>query len=274
MGLFSDVGTLMKGAVADIQKAEAVGGERLSRGRGPGVALLADPEMWAGAGYQYKEKPQPASYSVLRHLARRDTVLASIILTRLRQVKAFSRIRTHEEAEKTNTTGFRVKLRSGAGERTTKTEQREDDLNRIIWRCGVEDLQSPAHRKDARPVRAERSFASFLWKFTQDRLTIDQACAEIQYNRRGELNQFYAVDGATIRIVDPAKRGKTDADFVQLYQNRVVAKFTTNELMFCPENVTTDINMNGYSVSETEIAIKKTMAHLGQSRPTQPVMAG
>jgi len=251
MGLFSDLAGLFQGTVGDISKA-SVGGQMVDRGRGPGSALLVDPEVWAVAGTVYKEKPQPVSYNVLRYLCRRDTILATIILTRLRQVKTFARPRTHEEADRTNQTGYRVRMKPGAGERTAAVEKTEDDLNRFIARCGREDVEPH-----------ELGFGSFLWKFTRDRLEFDQACAEIRFDKKNTPVEFFAVDGSSIRIIDPAKREKAGAAYIQLYHNRTVASFLEREMMFCPENLTTQIEMNGYSVSETEIAIKKVMAHLG-----------
>jgi len=255
MGFFGDLAGALSSAVegvGELRKASVMGDDTTTlRGRGPGVAMVTDPLVWSVAGIAYKEKPFPASYSVLRYLCKRDTVLSAIILTRLRQIKTFARIRTHEEVERTNTTGFRVKLKAGAGERTPQVERTEDDLTQFVSRCGRADV-----------TRRERSFAHFLWKYTKDRLEIDQACAEKRKARDGTLVEFYAIDGASIRIVDPAKRN-TDAAYVQLWQNRPVAKFNEEDLMFCPENVTTDIYSNGYAISETEIAIKKIMAHLG-----------
>lgn len=256
MGFFGDLAGAFHSAaegVGELRKASIMGDDsNTARGRGPGVAMVTDPLVWSIAGIAYKEKPFPASYSVLRYLCKRDTVLAAIILTRLRQVKTFARVRTHEEVERTNTTGFRVRLKVGAGNgRTPQVERTEDDLTQFIARCGRADV-----------TRRERSFAHFLWKFVKDRLEIDQATAEKRKARDGTLVEFYAIDGASIRIVDPAKRN-TDAAYVQLWQNRPVAKFLEEDLMFCPENITTDIYANGYSVCETEIAIKKIMAHLG-----------
>lgn len=255
MGLFTDVTDWFGQTVSDIQKATKMGANRYDQSRGPGVALVVDPDVWAVAGVAHKEKPQIVNYTVLRYLCKRDTVLAMIILTRLRQVKAFSRIRTHEEAEKTNATGFRVKIKFGAGDRSPAVETREDELNSFISRCCRVDVPQDK--------RVERSFASFLWRFTKDRLTIDQACAEIQLDRNGLPVQFYAVDGSTIRIVDPTKRKDSNQAYIQLFNNMAVATFTDNEMMFCPENVSSELCYSGYALAETEIALKKVMAHLG-----------
>jgi len=255
MGLITDIVGWVQDTTMDIQKATKMGAAKYDEARGPGVALVVDPDVWAIAGIAHKEKPQVVNYNVLRYLCKRDTVLAMIILTRLRQVKAFSRIRTHDEAEKTNATGFRVRLKAAAGDRTPAVEKREDEINGFLARCCREDVPQDQ--------RIERSFATFLWRFTKDRLTIDQACAEIQLDRKGDPIQFYAIDGASIRIVDPTKRKTPDQAYVQLYNNQAVATFSDKELMFCPENVTTELAYSGYSLAETEIALKKVMAHLG-----------
>ena len=255
MGL---LGNLVSAGAAVFSKAEKIGGERLEPGRGPGAALLANPNMWSMGGHQYREKPHWASYDVLRYLCKRDTILASIILTRLRQVKSFARPRTEEEAEKTTTTGFRVKLKPGAGERGPAVQKREDELNMFMHRCGREDIQTQ-----------EPSFATFLWKFTKDRLEIDQPAAELRVDKKGDLTEFFAVDGATIRVVEPSKRETLKASYIQLYEGRPIASFHERELMFCPENISTELDYAGYGLAETEILVKQVMAHLGIDETNQ-----
>jgi hypothetical protein len=253
MGLLSSVAEMAGRAVSSFSKAQVVGSDSVTQsGRyDGGVSLLADPLLWAYGGIKYKEKPSNVSYNVLRYLAQRDTILATIILTRLRQVKQFGVVRTHEESERTSSTGFRVKLREGAGARTRNTTKREDELNMFVTRCGREDVD-----------RREKSFRDWLWKFTKDRLEFDQAACEKRRSRKGELIEFFAVDGGTIRIVDPTTTSE-DISYAQVYQNRVVATYEAKEMMFCPENVSTSIYTSGYAMSETEIALKKIMAHLG-----------
>jgi hypothetical protein len=253
MGLLADIAGLAGGAV-DLMKAQEVGKDPgIEPGRGPGAALVADPYVWGIAEMTYKEKPASVNYRVLRYLCQRDAVLASIVLTRLRQLKSFARVRTHEEAEKTTTTGFRVRLKAGAGGRTQEAVNLENHYNHFIARCA---------RADVAPY--EHSFGSFLVRFAKDRLEIDQATAEIRLDAKGRAIEFFAIDGATIRTVDPAKVEAGDKTaYIQLYQNVVRAKFTEDELMFCPENVCTALEWAGYGCSETEIALKMVMAHLG-----------
>jgi len=252
LGLLSSVVDMAGSAVNSLRKAEVIGGDSVTQsGRGPGVSLLADPLLWAYSGVKYKEKPSTVSYNILRYLAQRDSILATIILTRLRQVKQFGAVRTHEESERTNSTGFRVKQRDGAGARTRNTNKREDELNLFVANCGREDTD-----------RVEKSFRSWLWRFTKDRLEFDQAVSEKRYNRKGDLIEFFAIDGGTIRVVDPSKT-TSKAQYAQVYQNRVIATYDAKDIMFCPENLSTSIYSAGYAMSETEIALKKVMAHIG-----------
>jgi hypothetical protein len=239
-------------AASSLRKAEVVGANSETySGRGPGVSLLADPLLWAYSGVKYKDKPSTVSYNTLRYLAQRDSILAAIILTRLRQVKQFGVVRTHEESERTNSTGFRVKQRDGAGARTKSTDKIEDDLNMFVSRCGKEGMD-----------HVEKSFSSWLWKFTKDRLEFDQPVSEKRHDRKGRLIEFFAIDGGTIRHADPSKTA-SKAKYVQVYQNRVIATYDAKDIMFCPENLSTSIYSAGYAISETEIALKKVMAHLG-----------
>lgn len=243
--------------LADLVKAQQVdmvtSGNVTGAGRGAGAALVADPYLWAFAGDYYVEKPTGVGYSVLRYLCRQDTVLAAIIITRLRQVRAFGQLSRVSETDKTESRGFRVRQRSGAGAKTSVVEAREQELNEFMLRCAVPDEEPE-----------ERSFADFLWRFGKDRLTLDQACAEKKLDGAGGLRQFYAVDGGTIRRIKRSRSGMSSGfSFVQIYQGKVVARFEREELMFCPENLSTELDRIGYGESEVEVGLKKVATHLG-----------
>lgn len=258
MGLFSGLAGLLSGAgdgAADLIKSARVQSATKEAGVGPGKALIADPYVWALAGGYYVEKPNSASYSVLRYLASRDPLVSAIILTRLRQVRSFASVRTHDETEKSVGRGFRVRLKNGnAKKRTKAVDKQEDTYNNIILHCARDDVPEDDRR--------ERDFGTWLWRFVQDRMTFDQAVSELVLDRRGMLRQFFAVDGATFRLVDP-RRATDGTKYVQVYQSRVVAKFTDPEIAFCPENLSTDIYTCGYGRGETELAIRLIMTHIG-----------
>lgn len=230
----------------------------LGRGVGPGQALVVDPYTWSYSGGMYVEKPKTMSYSVLRYLSKRDPLVASIILTRLRQVRSFASVRTRDETEKSVGRGFRIRLRDGASiKRTKAVVKREDEINTMFSRCA---------RSDVKPEDIqERDFATFLWRFTKDRLVFDQATAEIVLDKKGMLSQFYAIDGATVRVIRPGIGVPKEAKYVQVYNGRPVTVFADKQIAFCPENVSTELSSFGYGEAELEFAMKSVMTLLGIS---------
>jgi hypothetical protein len=259
-GFLTSLAGLGGTVVPDIVKARTWASDakdaRIEYGRGPGKGVVADPHVWVFAGGQFVEKPYAVSYTVLRYLCQRDNLLAAIILTRLRQVRSFAQIRTHEETERSVGKGFRIRLKQDASKsRTRAVIKREDELNQVLMRCCRDDCPSEE--------RQERNFAFFLMRFVRDRLVLDQACAELVLDGKGQLVQFYAIDGATIRLVDPASSDFSNGKYAQVYQQRVVARFSDEELAFCPENVTTELIKVGYGTSEVEWALRAIVTHLG-----------
>lgn len=228
--------------------------------------VVADPYVWGLAAVNYRERPSRAGMETLRYLCNRDSILAAILLTRLGQIVPFCRPNLDEDSEMSTgrSNGFRVRLKKGAGERTDGVKKREEEMTNFFRDCCVTDLPSRERR--------DRNFVTFAKKFIRDRLEFDQACAYIEMDRSGRPRQFYAVDGSTIRTVDPAR--KMEHSYVQLYDGKVVTAFYDEEFMFCPENVSSNIKSNGYGLAESEIALRMVQAHLGidetNSRQFQP----
>jgi len=264
MGLLGDLASAV-GHGLDLFKAE-VEVPGIDEVRGPGGPMVADPFVWALSSAAYREKPSRVGYETLRYLCHRDSILSAIFFTRIGQLMPFSRPNLDEDSEMATgrANGFRVRLKKGAGERQDATKQREEAMTKFIQNCSREDVP---HRE-----KHERGFASFLKKFVRDRLELDQPCGFIELDRIGSPRQFYAIDGATVRVVDPAK--SQEYDYVQVYQGKVVTRFRDEEFMFCPENITTAMKQNGYGESEAEIAMRMVQAHLGidetNSRQFQP----
>ena len=232
--------------------------------RGPGKALLSDPLVWAFASQYYIEKPNTVNCSLLRYLSKRDLLTAVIHQTRIAQLSSFFSPRQHDEAERSVGTGFRVKLRTGAAKtRTKRVIKKEDELTQFINTCGKPD-------KDAEDT-VDRQFSFFGKKFCRDSLEMDQACAEKQLTNGGYLHQFYAVDGATIRIKKP-NYYDDGTKYVQIERGRVVAEFENEEFVFCPRNVSTDIYRYGYGLSELEIAVREISTNIGISLNNERIL--
>lgn len=272
MGIFSSLAALTSEAASNTTDLVKGWGDarpkdlRVEHGRGPGKGVVTDPHVWVLAGGQYVEKPNSASYAVLRYLWKRDPLLSAIILTRLRQVRSFAQVRTSEETEKSIGKGFRIRMKEGnAKSRTKAVEKHEDELNDVMINCA---------RPDVKPEeRHERDFGTWSWKFCQDRMVYDQATSENVLDKRGRLRQFYALDGSTVRLVDPASNEGAKWRYVQIYEQRVIARFTDAELAFCPENVTSDIHACGYGIAEPELALRMIMTHLGADMTNERIFS-
>lgn len=254
MGLLGDlVGVVSAGY--DMVKASTDDSMPMSDFRGPGGVVIADPYVWAIAGANYRERPSRVGYEVLRYLCNRDSILATVHLTRCGQLMPFCQPNYDDDTEVATgrSTGFRVELSKGAGKRTEAVKRRERELTEFFVRCCRSDV--PLNE------RVDKHFSDFVRKFVTDRLEFDQATAFIERDRLGVPRQFYAIDGSTIRIVDPAK--ELPYSHVQIVMGRVVTRFTRDEIMFCPENVSASIKEFGYGRAESEKAMRMVQAHLG-----------
>ena len=211
-------------------------------------SMLIDP-MTLMTGQGYKDKTHSLSYQMLRRMSRVPQVRA-IIETRKEQISAFAIPQKDKYS-----VGFRIipKKYSENSDKLTKQQEKEIEvLTEFILNCGTNS--NLWHGDD---------FDSFLRKKTEDDLVLDQGCFEVVRDKKGTPVEFFAVDGATMRIADSydgehSKRNKAEEingyypNFVQVYQSRVVAEFYPWELCFGTRNQTTDIYSNGYGRSELE----------------------
>jgi hypothetical protein len=192
----------------------------------------------------YKDRPTNLTYGILASMAQRDPVMAAIMQTRVTQVANFS-----VPQENDREPGFRIVLRDTERSPTKKELNRSRDIEQWIQNTGSIEHQE----KD--------TFEDFLKKVVRDTLRYDQLTFEIRDNRRGEPSDFYAVDASTIRIADvPPGTDLQDSDdtprYVQVYDDVVISDFTARELCFGVRNPRTDIRVNGYGMSESEMLIR------------------
>jgi len=260
-GLFTE---MLKGASATFDLVKARKNESFTnqlykdgRGMGPANALMFDPNLYGFAGTVYREKPLAINYALMNHIFHRDSLIASIIIRRLNQAVTFSYPRTHEEASRTLGTGFRCIMREGnAKKRTRAVERREDEMNELIYYC--------ADKKTPGEDRIEKSFDRFMWKFIQDRLVMDQPVAVIEESAKGGLRQFFAIDGSTVRLTEyKSKDYNRYGPYVQVFNGQVVSSFSDDQLMFCPQNLSTELSRFGYGCSELEFLVRLLIAHMG-----------
>lgn len=227
------------------------------RGLGTGNALMFDPNLWGFASIAFREKPYALNYYVLNQLFEKDAIIAAIVLTRLDQASAFTFPKSRDEASRTIGTGFRVQMKLGNNKKRTKAvEAKEDYFNDIIKNCADKDCPQGE--------RVEKSFDTFIRRFVEDRLVLDQAVALIEKNDKGSIKQFYAVDGSTFRLTAfGSDLYKQYGPYIQIFNGMVIGAFQDDSIIWGAQNLTTQLARFGYGRSELEFLVRLLMAHLG-----------
>ena len=94
----------------------------------------------------------------------------------------------------------------------------------------------------------------------EDLLVLDAGVLEKVHNMNGELVELNSVDAATIRPV-VNKYGEVGG-YVQVIDNKVVAKFEPNEIIYMMQNPQNDIKLFGYGRSPIEEILLTVQASL------------
>jgi len=231
------------------------------RGDSRPKSLILDNTFFSGQGW--KEKSYSVSYELLRGMAR-TPIIKSIVETRVEQVVDFM-----TPQEDRYSTGFIIRPKRKAHfsdeEEKLKPEQikRASEITDWIMNCGPN--ANEWHGDD---------IDSFTRKVVRDSLSFDQMCWENVENRRGDLTEIIAVDGASFRLTDQINEedyekltsikqvlGKEEKRnhvkgyppyYLQVYQGRIIAQFYPWEMCFGIRNAQTSILSNGYGRSELE----------------------
>jgi hypothetical protein len=206
----------------------------------------------------YKDKPYSLTFDTLKKMSNRNSVIASIVTTRINQVSTFSQPARYSK----DGVGFEITLRDPKANPT-------DDQNRIIM--AMESfLENCGYDYD--PSRD--NFDSFLRKVVRDSLVYDQLTFEIVPDRAGRPAEIHAVDAATIRaassqdnadddgFIHPTTVDKDGIRWVQINNSTPIAEFSGKELAFAVRNPRTDINIQPYGFSELEVLIHQVTSHL------------
>lgn len=199
---------------------------------------------WISNAVKYKDKPWGLSYDVLRTLSIRDSVIAAIITTRVRQVSTFSRPASITHDRK----GFLIRHRDVRHSPSPAERKLVEKYERFFAECGRTD--TPRDR-----------FNALIKKVLRDCLVHDQLVLEDVYDRKGELAEFYAVDGASIRLRYDEKE-RTPNGFVQLLDGRPWMEFEPEQMVFAVDNPRTDLRVAGYGMSGIEQIINIVTSHL------------
>ena len=147
----------------------------------------------------HREKATSITYDTLKSMAVKIPVMPGIRQTRLNQVARFNKPQ-HDDTK----SGFEFALRDPDEKVTKQDKIRMCELGKWIVKCG------------STKTLTRDSFGTFLRKFTDDSLVLDQATFEIIENDKGVPADFYAVDGGSFRIADTAWNGRPDQEDDQI----------------------------------------------------------
>lgn len=242
-------------------------------------------KSWTVDPYSYieslthKDRPATLSYDQLRIMANRCSVIAAIIQTRTTQVAEFAQSQPDKYS-----LGYTVAMRDGSKPGSRAAMAQINQLIQEIGHCGV-------------PGTAADNFENFLKKITRDSLIYDQVAIEVVPRNNGMPAFFEAVDAATIRIaadppspVDqrgekitdlvpqtpfqqamaayqrdlmvPTRDGEQPAKYVQVINGTVRTRYAQDELWFGVRNPRSDLNVQGYGLSELETLIGTVTSYL------------
>lgn len=205
----------------------------------------------------YKDKPSSLSYGILYQMSVKNSIIASVINTRISQVSMFTQPARFSE----DGIGYEIRLRDPAVVPNDEQQEVMRSLELFLENCGYK-------------YDAERdNFDTFIRKIVRDSLTYDQATFEIIPDRKGLPAEFVAVDAATIRAATESfdadstwsvnsPKKKDEVKWVQVVDGTVVSWFTADEMAFGIRNPRTNINLQPYGFSELEQLINQITSHL------------
>lgn len=229
-----------------------------------GKSMLVDPQSQYQNG-GYRDKPFTLSFPVLRGMGNTD-IIKAIRTTRKSQIFNFL-----EPQKDKYSTGFIITKKekftqNKVEKKLTKQEEAKIEyIIKFILDCGLSNNKWHAD-----------TFQTFVGKLADDSLTMDAACGEVVRNRKGEPIEYFAIDGATIRLAE-TYWGDPDGKYkeleingyypshVQVYQNRVINQYYPWQLMYGVRNPSSDIQQNGYGESELERMIQTVTAFLNST---------
>jgi HK97 family phage portal protein len=203
---------------------------------------------------EYKDKVNALSWELLQRMAKKDSIVAAVIQTRVNQVSRFCYPSRYREDK----VGFKVRPRDPKATIDQTLEKKIIEIENFIENCGKEDNSV-----------VRDTFPEFLKKIVRDRLTYDAVAVELVPTRKGELVSFHAVDASTIRLVLPKDGSgslqnlrKKDIGYQQVIQGDIKAEFTFEEMGYGVFNPQTNINQFGYGYSELEQLVSIITSHL------------
>lgn len=221
---------------------------RAVKERLPGMQSVSIDDTWGQSMGEWRERWSGMSPEMMRAMVDRTPILGSVILTRIRQIKRFTRVPDSGKGP-----GFQIRLRDPHAKATDSDLESIQTLQGFFANCGFENNA----RRRARLKRD--NFSGLMAKLVRDSLVLDSAPIETEWkrNRSLGLDGIYAVDGATVRLCNEiGYQGDDEIFALQVVQGQIRACYTHEDLIYVPRNPRTDVLVGGYGMSETELLVK------------------
>jgi len=203
---------------------------------------------------QYFEKPSNFNFDSMRMMVDRTPVLSAVIMTRINQVRRFTRMNMSGTGP-----GFSVTPKNQSGRMSDAMRKQVADMNMFFMNCGFES--NPRQRQRL----GRDSFSGFMGRIIRDSLVMDSAPIETEYKSKRALGMdgFYAVDGATIRLCnEDGYEGDDEIFALQVVQGNIRTAYTYDDLIYVPRKARTDVLQGGYGMSETELLVSTVTGYL------------
>lgn len=191
-----------------------------------------------------REKFYHLTFRVLREIAGKVAPITSVHTLRTMQVRPFS-FKSYNDEE----TGFRVKLRNKKATPSSKEKKEMEEIEDFFLHSGYLDFPGFEDRKEGMQDINEQ--------LVREILTIDQYAFSLRRNRRGQLLDYFILDGSTVKrtIKDHGFEGDSSIKFVQEVEGHIVETFTDKDIIFGYTNMRTDITKKGYGYSFIEQSV-------------------
>jgi hypothetical protein len=266
-----------------LMKAESKGPSPGTAGNVPLKGFVEYDNYYSYNKNGVKEYFPPVPPEMLRETERKNPVVSACTNLRVRQVRQFSKV-----ADGDDDPGFRIALKE-KDRKPNRNEQKEiKQLEEWFLNTGYTDFEGWEDRED--------QLHDVMVRMVREYMTIDQVAVELRRNAKGDIIDFWMLDAATIRKVMPGGyqgskndinpeiamgSSKTDyvemiteakleqvpedlskVRYVQLYESRVVAAYTHDDLIYDCVNKRTDIRFQGMPYPPLEQAIAAVTAFL------------
>lgn len=236
--------------------AERDGNEKLSKAMGGKELAYSEPMIgFMSSNPEFKSRPYQGQGRELHEVLKaysNNIILNAIINTRSNQVSMYCEPARYSEKG----VGFQVRLKDISKKPSARQKREMEEIEKFLLRTG-----------SSRDVSRD-NFTSFVKKIVRDTYRYDQVNFEKVFSKSGRFIRFVPKDPTTLYFAtdENGKLIKDGPRYVQVFNNKVVAKFTDREMAFAIRNPRTDIESAGYGYPELEIALRQFLAHENTER--------